>query len=619
MCGICGIKSGQADPDVLERMIRALHHRGPDSSGRYHGAEYMAGMRRLAVNDLYSGDQPLYNSRKNAVLFYNGEIYNSPELRRGLEARGFSFRTRSDGEAICHLFDLHGEELFSHLDGMFACALWVEDEKKLILARDPAGEKPLYYAHLPGGGLAFASEMKSLLKIPELPAGLDHQALWDFPTFLWIPEPSTAFAAIKSLPGGHILVADAAGVRIHPYACRVAPAPDAAKLGEAERIETVRATVTRAVHSRLLSDVPVGAFLSGGLDSSIVTTLAVERLPRLDTFTIAFDNIKDPYHGMADESEQALATARALGTRHHLLRATADMFRRLLPEFCDKADQPFAVSSGLGVLAISGLAREKGIKVLLTGDGADEAFGGYSWYPFLPHADRTSPAAVPGRPVSFQNTGLSVAERLGALSAMSGPERALAWHYYAAEEEKAALFAADPFHDSRSSVRHFSAFRAAAWDAPDYIRHDRKFYFPFEMLAKADRMTMANSVEGRVPFAAPEVQELAARLPFSDMVRDGELKWILRRAFADKLPAGVADRKKHGFNVPVDHWLKNEWADLLDAAFSPSSSLSRHGFLAKGAGKTARQLRDDPERLNGHTLFAFIMLDLWLTRMQEWR
>ena len=208
MCGICGIKSGQADPDVLERMIRALHHRGPDSSGRYHGAEYMAGMRRLAVNDLYSGDQPLHNSRKNAVLFYNGEIYNSPKLRRDLEGRGFSFRTRSDGEAICHLFDLHGEELFSCLDGMFACALWVEDEKKLILARDPAGEKPLYYAHLPGGGLAFASEMKSLLKIPELPGGLDHQALWDFPTFLWIPEPSTAFAAIKNLPRRHILVGE---------------------------------------------------------------------------------------------------------------------------------------------------------------------------------------------------------------------------------------------------------------------------------------------------------------------------------------------------------------------------------------------------------------------------
>ena len=198
------------------------------------------------------------------------------------------------------------------------------------------------------------------------------------------------------------------------------------------------------------------------------------------------------------------------------------------------------MSSGLGVLAISGLAREKGIKVLLTGDGADEAFGGYSWYPFLPHADRTS-LANSDRPVSFQNTGLSVEERLGALAAMSGPERALAWHYYAAEEEKAALFAAGPFHDARSSVRHFSAFRATAWDTPDYIRHDRKFYFPFEMLAKADRMTMANSVEGRVPFAAPEVQELAARLPFSDMVRDVELKWILRRAFADKLP--YSDRK----------------------------------------------------------------------------
>lgn len=619
MCGICGIKADELPPlEVLKRMAEALRHRGPDEAGWYRCSGYMAGMRRLSINDLTGGGQPLYNVDRSVVLFYNGEIYNSPQLRRELEAEGVTFRTCCDGEVLCHLYDREGEGLFARLDGMFACALWSVRERKLILARDLPGEKPLYYTRLGRDGLAFASEIKSLLRLPGIDRELDMQALWDFPTFLWIPEPATAFQAIKSLPRGHLLVADAEGVRLRPYPNRFVPASDPAGLPQEEVVALVRREVTRAVHSRLLSDVPVGCFLSGGLDSSIVSTLAAQVLPSLSTFTIGFEDLADPYHGRSDESAQAEETARRLGSIHHTIRVTSRDFRGMLTDFCAHGDQPFAVSSGLGILAVARAARERGITVLLSGDGADEAFGGYSWYLHLRDLAGRRPAPAPDTPVSYQNFGLPLARRLDVLAGYDAPARAWAWHYYAAETEKASLFASGPFAGAASSLRHFQAFKNGPWEPLDYLRQDRAFYFPFEMLTKADRMTMGCSVEGRIPFAAPAVSALAAALPLELLVRGGELKWVLRRAFDAVLPPEVVSRPKHGFNVPIDHWLKNEWSDMLTAAFSPSSALCRRGLVAPGALDTARAMLADPQRLNGHTLFCYIMLDMWLDMADTW-
>lgn len=620
MCGIAGIKShNHLSIQTLERMVEALYHRGPDSSGWFQSNGYLGGMRRLAINDVTGGDQPLYNSDRSVVLLYNGEIYNSPEIRLGLQKKGFQFRTGSDGEVICHLYEIFGADVFEHLDGMFACALWSEPEKKLILARDLSGEKPLYYSILPCGGIVFASEARSLLKHPEVSRELDYQAIWDFPTFLWIPEPATAFRDIKALPRGHILVADEGGISVRPYANRFGPAQDIGNLSDSDLAELVRETVTRAVHSRLLSDVPVGSFLSGGLDSSIIATLASKKFPSLSTFTIGFEDLDDPYHGKADESSLAEATARKLGTDHHLIRVTGKEFRELLPDFCSKADLPFAVSSGLGVMAVARAARDAGIKVLLTGDGADEAFGGYSWYPLLNQVKNVAPDKAAPYPVSYQNFGMPLDKRLNVLAGYSGPEQAWAWHYYAAESEKAKLFASEPFSHSLPSHRYFSAYKMADWQPVDYIRQDQQFYFPFEMLRKADRMTMAFSVEGRIPFAAPAVQALAAQLKYSHMVRGTTLKWILRKAFENVLPREVVVRPKHGFNVPIDHWLKNDWSDLFDRTFSRSSNLAKHGLLAKEVCKHAIQMRDDDKRLNGHTLFSYIMLDMWLAEIEQWK
>jgi len=269
MCGIAGYKIRRpVDEGTLNRMVDALIHRGPDAAGYYRDGEFAAGMRRLAINDLASGDQPLYSADYQVVLLYNGEIYNYPELRRELEGKGHVFRTRSDGEVICHLYEHHGEDLFERLDGMFAAALWIVPERRLLLARDLPGEKPLYYAELRPGEVVFASEITALKRFPGIDLAIDRQAVWDFPTFLWIPEPATVYAAVKALPRGHILSVGEGGTSLRAYENRFnrAPLPG---LDERIVINETRHVVESAVKSRLLSDVPVGSFLSGGLDSSL--------------------------------------------------------------------------------------------------------------------------------------------------------------------------------------------------------------------------------------------------------------------------------------------------------------------------------------------------------------
>jgi len=617
MCGIAGCLTTRPVEDLaVRRMVEALVHRGPDSEGFYRDGNYVAGMRRLAINDLDGGDQPLFSADRRVVLLYNGEIYNYWDLRRRLEAQGCRFRTHADGEVLCHLYARYGERLFEQLDGMFAAALWSARERKLILARDLAGEKPLYYAEIRPGEVAFASEIRALTRFPGLDLSLDRQALWDFPSFLWIPEPATVYHGIKALPPGHLLIVENGATKLRAYENRFRadrPLPS----DEQGIISETRRTVVQAIESRLLSDVPIGSFLSSGLDSSIVASVAARKLDRLDTFSIGFESVADPYHGQADESAEAAATARRIGSRHHTIRIAGRDFRAELPRFCRHGDQPFAVSSGLGILAVAKAARAEGIKVLLSGDGADEAFGGYSWYAHL--EDRECGASKDGDAiVSFQNFGMALPERLAAIHGLSGPEQAWAWHYYAHEREKAALFSADFRSGLESSLRHFSRYRAADWQPLDYIRQDRAFYFPQEMLRKLDRMTMAYSVEGRVPFAAPSVYALAAQLDFAHLVgKDGTLKTVLRRAFADLLPPEVVSRPKHGFNVPIDHWLKQDWADLVEDSFASGSALRRAGFLAPDARDVARAMLADPQRLNGHTIFCMIMLNLWLEQLDN--
>jgi asparagine synthase (glutamine-hydrolysing) len=613
MCGIAGFKTSiEVKCDVLGKMVNALFHRGPDSAGYFRDDDYSAGVRRLAINDVGGGDQPLYNADRSVVLLYNGEIYNYWNLRRELEAKGYTFRTRSDGEVICHLYDIYQEKLFECLDGMFAAALWIAAERKLLLARDLAGEKPLYYVELSPGEVAFASEIAALKKFPNIDLSLDRQAIWDFPTFLWVPEPETIYKKVKALPPGHILTLTNEFTRLRRYTNRLFR-EGFEPFNRCGVVAKTRQIVEAAVTSRLLSDVPVGSFLSGGLDSSIVATIAARKLNTLDTFSVGFDDVHDPYHGRSDESEAAALTAARIGSRHHQIRVTAQTLRDELDTFCRHAEQPFGVSSGLGILAVARAAHQIGVKVLLSGDGADEAFGGYSWYLYLDGRGRCGGRHREGV-LSFQNFGVPIADRLVTIDATPGPAQAWAWHYYASEEEKKALFCADFPDGLHSSLDHFRAYNdKVAWRPMDFISHDREFYFANEMLRKMDRMTMAYSVEGRVPFAAPAVLAFANELDFPHLVTsDGELKATLRRAFVDILPPEVVARPKHGFNVPIDHWLRGEWSDLVDETFAPGAALYRSGIAAPGAGQVARAMLSNRQRLNGHTVFCMIMLNRWL-------
>ncbi|MFH0883563.1 MAG: asparagine synthase (glutamine-hydrolyzing) [bacterium] len=618
MCGIAGFISHRDwSEDVLHGMVDQLRHRGPDSSGFIVDGDYRAGMRRLSINDVSGGDQPLSNTDGSVQLLYNGEIYNSPELRKELEASGVRFHSRSDGEVICHLYDRLGIRLFERLDGMYAVALWDAKRRRLMLARDIPGEKPLYYAIPKPGEIAFASELHALRHYPGLQLHLNLRALWDYPTFLWVPEPETVYEEILALPPGHLLVHEDGKHHIEEIPNRFGP--ELHSSDDADILAITRATVEEAVESRLLSDVPVGCFLSSGLDSSIIATLAARKLDRLSTFTIGFEDVSDPFHGHADEAPYVEKYAKVLGTDHHTIRVTAEDFRDLLDDFTYYGDQPFGVSSGLGILAVAHAAREAGIKVLLSGDGADEAFGGYSWYPQLGRIGSEVTRGANGQePVSFQYTSVNTEQLLKDISSQPHPRRAWAWHYYASEADKRLLFHPDMSSTIPDSVRHFASFRNGHdWNPIDYIRHDRRFYFPNEMLRKVDRLAMAESVEGRVPFAAPAVQALADKLSFDQMIRGDTLKWVLRKAFADILPREVVERPKHGFNVPIDHWLKGRWADMLKETFSPSSALARYGLMHPNAAWNARELLEDSRRLTGHTLFCFIQLNRWLEMHEE--
>jgi asparagine synthase (glutamine-hydrolysing) len=415
-----------------------------------------------------------------------------------------------------------------------------------------------------------------------------------------------------ALPRGHILVADKFGIRIRPYGNRFNQKE--ILMDEASVIEETRQVVTEAIHSRLLSDVPVGSFLSSGLDSSIVTLVAASILPDLKTFTIGFENILDPYHGNADESMHAEAFAKSLGLEHHTIHVTAEDFKNDLLKFCIHGDQPFSVSSGLGILSVARAAREKGVKVLLSGDGADECFGGYSWYI---HLDKQKTGdnnfSVENSNISFQNFGIKLSDRLTNIIKYSPQKRAWAWHYYAAESEKERIYNKECFGSVITSLRNFYEFNSEdIWQPEEFIRQDRQFYFPNEMLRKVDRMTMAFSVEGRTPFSAPAVLAHSDKLKYSHMVKNNTLKWVLREAFSHILPESIYLRPKHGFNVPIDHWLKNEWRYMVEETFGGHSALKKLGLINENSRDYAIQLLNEPDRLNGHTLFSFIILNLWI-------
>jgi len=610
MCGIAGFRINKlAKKEWLVDMVDTLIHRGPDSSGFFTHSNFSGGMRRLSINGIENGAQPLFSSNKNVVVLYNGEIYNYHALRSYLEKKGVKFNTGSDGEVICHLYDFFGEELFSKLEGMYAISLWLVKERRLILARDIPGEKPLYYAELSRNEVIFSSEIKSLTKFPGIDHDINKQAIWDLPTFTWIPQPETIFSSIKSLESGTMLIVDDSGIRRKKidYSSKIN-----CSFSDEDLIDFTRTIVSKSINDRLISDVPVGCFLSGGVDSSIVAKIASERIKNMNTFTVGFEDTFDPYgHGKSDESHLAIEYSKEIGTKHHTIFASPNSFKEYYYDYIKFCDQPFAVPSGIGIYAISKKAKEIGVKVLLSGDCADECFGGYSWYSHL--NSNQQPLKSSNEDITFNSFAIPEKDRLGYLNSLPSHKRALAWHYYASENEKKHLFNREYFGEVSSSDRFFVDFNTSTtWNPETFISQDREFYLKNEMLQKLDRMTMANSVEGRIPFCSQEILQLSSQLKYENMVRDGETKWLLKKAFTGIIPDRILYRKKHGFNIPIDEWLRSSWIDLFEETFSSNSLIFRMGILNDDSIKFSYELLNNQNKQNGPTLFSLITLNLWL-------
>jgi asparagine synthase (glutamine-hydrolysing) len=575
VCGICGIATthGAADVEALRAMSDLLVHRGPDSAGEHVDGGVALAARRLSIIDLEHGDQPIANEDGSCVVVQNGEIYNYLELRRELERAGHELRTRCDTEALVHLYEEHGPGFAERLRGMFAAAIWDARRRRLVLARDRYGIKPLYYRHV-GGELRFASELRAL------PRGeIDLDALEAFLAFNSIPAPYSIFRDVRKLPAGHVLVWEDGEVSLERYA-RPGPATeDELRTGdEAEIVEELRARLRDSVRAHLLSDVPVGVLLSGGVDSAVLAALAAQETPEpVHTFTIGFAERS------FDERDDARLVAERYGTAHHelLVRPEPELLLRALAE---AFDEPFADSSALPTYLVSQLAAEH-VKVALSGEGGDELFGGYYTYVADLTADHLAPLAravrplVEALPASTRKASLDYkAKRFVRAAHLPPLERHHGWKEIFSAEARAELTGRHAAFDPVDVYRARYGETAGALELARLQDVDFGIYLVDDLLVKTDRASMAHSLEARVPFLDPLVTNLAFALPTRLKVRGLAKKVLLRKAAQPLLPAEVVHGRKRGFSIPAAAWLRGELEPFARATLSPEN-LRRQGFF----------------------------------------
>ena len=624
MCGICGVllvdRTKPVDHEALAAMTAAMSHRGPDDSSLWRGPGVAFGHRRLSIVDLAGGSQPMSNETGSVSVVFNGEIYNHQELRAELEAQGHRFRTRCDTEVLVHLYEELGSELVQRLSGMFAFALWDAEREVLLLARDRLGIKPLYY-HRWDGGLVFASDLPALVRWPAVPRTIDPRSLHLYLQHEFVPSPGTILAGVSKLRPAEILEIDRRGAgrpRIY-WRCRFEPK---SSLSADEACEAFDEALERSVRRRLMADVPLGAFLSGGIDSSSVVYW-LRRLVSgpLRTFSIGFD---DPSY---DELPYAREVARRFETEHfeEVVRLDATT---VLDDVVRHLDEPLGDASTLPTLLVSRLARRH-VKVCLSGDGGDELFAGYerhlasrlarALYDPLPRLIREKilvPAAA-RLPVSDAKKGASDLARRLIEGAAKDPRGAqLRWQtflptvwldrlYTPAMQELAA--ATDPWE----AVAEKLSYEAPEGRLDRELALELGLYLPDDILTKLDSMSMATSLEARVPFLDHELVELVAKMPERFKMRFGRGKWLLRRSMRGRLPAAVLGRRKQGFSMPVKRWLRGELHDRAADLFR--SRGVRESGLLEPEGLTA-MLASHRSRAGdfSHQLWSLFVLVAWL-------
>jgi asparagine synthase (glutamine-hydrolysing) len=626
MCGICGLVSTSgrpADRALVEEMSSTLFHRGPDSGGVFAENGTAIAARRLAIIDLETGDQPLSNEDGTVTVVQNGEIYNYRELRERLAAQGHSFRTQGDTEVLAHLYEERGPRFAEELRGMFAVAVWDARRRRLVLARDRFGIKPLYYRSR-NGSLSFASELKALLRQPDFSREIDPDAVEAFLAYSFVPAPLSIFREVRKLPPGCVLVWDEerdGTVEIERYA-RPRPAPDDELRGESEEelAEELRERLRDSVRAHLIADVPVGVLLSGGIDSCMLAALASETAPRISTFTIGWEE------RAFDERPLARLLAERYGTDHHELVVRPNA-AELLPALAEAFDEPFADSSAIPTYLVSELARRH-VKVALSGEGGDEFFGGYNYYAGHALARRLAPAAWLLRPFverlpTSTNAASSLdwrAKRWVRAARRSPLERHYAWKSVFTPDERAQLVhperraALDPLEILEP---HFAESDGAE-ELARMMGVDIAVFMVDDMLVKTDRASMAHSLEARVPILDPVVAELALSLPSRLKVRGLAKKRLLRRAVAPLLPREILEGKKRGFAAPIGTWLRADLLPLTRDVLSPAN-VERQGFFRP---EVVTRLVDDHAAAaadNSRKIWALLTFSLWFDRYANGR
>jgi asparagine synthase (glutamine-hydrolysing) len=633
MCGICGIFNVSLAPaahrERIDAMSARLIHRGPDSAGKFELPHLALGIRRLSIIDLKTGDQPIENESGDVALVFNGEIYNYRELRRDLLGRGHRFRSRSDGEVIVHLYEEKGPECVRDLNGMFALALWDGRARRLVLARDRAGEKPLYYWQK-NGTLVFASEIKAIFEYPDVSRAIDPEALTEYFFYGYFPAPRTAFAEIRKLPAAHLLIVEDGRVcekpfwRLQDY-LRPPGMPRPTEADEARIIDELRARIRAAATSRLVSDVPLGVFLSGGVDSSTLVALMSELTPgNVSTFSVSF-----PQKSF-NEEPYASRVAHHFRTRHHILTADDRSLREALDHLAGHLDEPLADPAVIPTYLMSCFARRH-IKVALSGEGSDELFGGYPTYLGARLAQYYLRLPAPARrmafrylrpllPVSSSAVPKGLFLRRFLTHADKPPaERHLSWFGMFSPEELDRLFAggwSGPRPPSGAIFRPFARVLDGIQfedTLAEVLYLDFRTYLEDNLLVKVDRASMACSLELRTPFLDHRLIEFAAGLPAALKVRRFRLKHVLKRAVEPWLPPDIVHRQKRGFSVPIAQWMRNGLRPLLDDTLN-AGKLKRDGLFDPAFVRALLREHWSEKADHRKALWTLLCFQLWHDR-----
>jgi asparagine synthase (glutamine-hydrolysing) len=610
MCGIAGFIDIQQSSDNAERLIesmcRVIRHRGPDEQGIWVGDEVALGMRRLAIIDLAGGQQPIFNEDQSIIVVFNGEIYNYHELQQALRKRGHHFSTQSDTEVIAHTYEEYGDECVKHLRGMFTFALWDRKRQRLLAARDRFGKKPLNY-YWDGQRLIFGSEIKSILEAG-IPREVNTLALDEYLVYGYVPTPNTLFKNVMKLPAGHVLIYENRQISTKRY-WELSFTPTCQD-DEATALERVRALLEEAVQVRLMSEVSLGAFLSGGIDSSLVVGLMSSMMSQpVKTFSIGFE--EDDF----SELPYARQIAKHFGTDHHEFFVRPDLIS-VLPQLVWAYDEPFADPSMLPTYYVSKLAREH-VTVALTGDGGDEIFGGYTRYDREVAINRIPPLirSLCGYGSQFMTDGMRGKRRLRNMS------RDLATRYVHsgmlfAEGARASLYHHDflalldnhdPYQRQKSQFHAVQQFDLVT--QMQYV--DVHTYLTDDILVKVDKASMFNSLETRAPLLDQHLVEYVASLPAAIRTRNNVLKYLLKKVARDILPTEILTRPKQGFGVPIKHWFRSELTsyahDLLD-----SSRARQRGIFDQQFIRNLLQSHASARMINhSEAIWALLCLELW--------